>query len=524
VCAEGDGKPGGYGEALAMVAAGLDYLSAAAAAGEMPEPVLGEVLLGLEAAAARQAAARAAVLARFDAGDCHDSDGYQNSSSWLRDRAGMTGPAARRQVRQMRMLRSRPRLAAAMSEGWLRESYADRVVAWTKPLPADMLDTADALVLRVLRAGGDLEDVRLVVAAALASEQAQEPDPGDPGEGFDDRSVRLETTLDGAGSLTGSLTPEAAAALQAVLESLGKKRGKQDTRTGRQRHHDALLEACDLLAGAKMVPDRAGSDTRVDVHIPFAELVAMPEAEALTEAWLRARAGEHGWLLGKDAEAAACDALIVPIVTAAPDWPVITQMIDLVLDALGQHPIPGTGHHGDTGDGGPDTDPGTAKDQGADANGQPPVPLPPEARQALLYAMGKLAIQFVSGPGAIASVLRTGLLPSPFSTRSVPIDVGYSDHVPQAIRRAVIARARHCEWPGGCDRPPSACDVHHIRHKKDGGPTSVTDCALFCDFHHDVCIHRWGWEIELRADGTITATSPDGQVLRGHPPPATQPA
>jgi hypothetical protein len=91
-----------------------------------------------------------------------------------------------------------------------------------------------------------------------------------------------------------------------------------------------------------------------------------------------------------------------------------------------------------------------------------------------------------------------------------------------AARQAAVlsvfdARARHCEWPGGCDRPPSACDVHHIRHKKDGGPASVADRALFCDFHHDICIHRWGWEIELRADGTITATSPDGQVLRGHP-------
>jgi hypothetical protein len=100
----------GYAEALAMVTSGLDYLNTAAAGGEIPEPALGEVLLGLEAAAARQAAARAAVLSRFDAADCHDSDGYQNSSSWLRDTAGMTGPAARSRVRQMR---TPPRPSAA---------------------------------------------------------------------------------------------------------------------------------------------------------------------------------------------------------------------------------------------------------------------------------------------------------------------------------------------------------------------------------------------------------------------------
>jgi hypothetical protein len=50
--------------------------------------------------------------------------------------------------------------------------------------------------------------------------------------------------------------------------------------------------------------------------------------------------------------------------------------------------------------------------------------LPTETWRGLLYAVGKLAIKFVSGPGAIASALRTGLLPAPFSTRSVPIDVG----------------------------------------------------------------------------------------------------
>jgi hypothetical protein len=91
VCTEGDGKPGGYGEALAMLACSLDYLGAAAAGGEIPEPVL----LGLEAAAAKHTAARSAVLSLFDAADCHDSDGYQNSSSWLRDKAGPTAPSPR---------------------------------------------------------------------------------------------------------------------------------------------------------------------------------------------------------------------------------------------------------------------------------------------------------------------------------------------------------------------------------------------------------------------------------------------
>jgi hypothetical protein len=64
--------------------------------------------------------------------------------------------------------------------------------------------------------------------------------------------------------------------------------------------------------------------------------------------------------------------------------------------------------------------------------------------------------------------------------------------------------------------------VHHIRHKKDGGKTSVSDCALFCQFHHDVCIHRWSWQIVLHPDGIMEARSPDGaRVLRSHAPPGS---
>jgi hypothetical protein len=92
------------------------------------------------------------------------------------------------------------------------------------------------------------------------------------------------------------------------------------------------------------------------------------------------------------------------------------------------------------------------------------------------------------------------------------------------IRRAVTLRDRKCAWPGGCDKRPAACDVHHIRHKKDGGPTSVKDCILLCQFHHDICIHRWGWEIELLPDGSVRAHGPGGQILRSHGPPSAQAA
>jgi hypothetical protein len=41
-----------------------------------------------------------------------------------------------------------------------------------------------------------------------------------------------------------------------------------------------------------------------------------------------------------------------------------------------------------------------------------------------------------------------------------------------------------------------------------------------CAFHHLTVIHRWGWTLRLKPDGTTTATSPDGQrVFHSHGPP-----
>ena len=88
------------------------------------------------------------------------------------------------------------------------------------------------------------------------------------------------------------------------------------------------------------MPARAGAETQVIMHIAFAALRGMDGASALEEAWLAGRLGGPGYLTGKDAEAAACDAMIVPVVTGHPDMTVIDQIIELVLVAAG-HGSPG---------------------------------------------------------------------------------------------------------------------------------------------------------------------------------------
>lgn len=476
----------GAADALRMASAALDYLNSSMPV--LDGRVCGDLLIALGEVQSRLTAAHAGLLRRFDAADAHDADGYGSSSAWLAARAGMSKQAARSAVRQMRQLGDRPLLDDALAAGDITDSLAFTIAGWTRKLPAEMRTETDRILLQAATSGASLDDLAVIAAAAIEKWRQQQPDPDDPDPA--DRFLQLGVTFGGAAVIRGDLTPECATAVRAVLESLGKKQGPEDDRTEPQRFHDALQLACTLLLRARLVPDRAGADTQAVVHIPFSQLRQLPGAPELEDAWLRARLGEDGYLTGQDAVTAACDAQTVPVVTGtlAPD--VIDQMIALARTAA------------------PAAEQRTRSQHMA-----------PEAWRALRYAIARLAVDLVSGPFGVAAVLRQGLLDHPWNTPSLPLDIGYSKSIPSQIRRAVLLRDRHCAWPR-CGRPAVYCDVHHLRHQADGGETSVGNCALVCQFHHDICIHRRGWQLILHPDGSTEARSPDGRhILRSHPPP-----
>jgi hypothetical protein len=198
---------------------------------------------------------------------------------------------------------------------------------------------------------------------------------------------------------------------------------------------------CELLLRARLVPDRAGADTQAVVHIPLSALRQLPGARELEDAWIRARLGEDGFLADKDAEVAACDAQTVPVVTGTMNPGVIDQMIGLARSAAEAGAgAPAAGVAGVTA--APDAA-GAAQPGERTRSWQ----LSPEAWRALRHAMARLAVDLVSGPHGIAAVLRHGLLDKPFTTPSLPLDIGYSHTIPGHIRRAVQLRDRHCAWP-----------------------------------------------------------------------------
>jgi hypothetical protein len=504
-------------EAAELVRAGLSFLAAADATA-MPAGTQARCLMALEQATAIGTAARAAILGAFTAARGYSCDGDYGPSSWLIHRTKITRGTAAAHNAWVRRAAAHPRIASALAGGEMSESYARTVCGWTDKLKPECRDDADGVLLAAALNGADL--ALLAELAAEIYSRSLPPDDDDEDAAFEDRAVKVATTFQGAGIITGDLTPECAAAITTVLDALSAPAGAEDTRTHDQRYHDALHDAMQRLLTAGLVPERAGQPAKAWAHVSLADLLALDGSSALLAEWTErirgqwaaARAGASvtgtdgaAWLDGAAAAAFTCDASITPVVTGEVNYAALDGLVKLCVElaSLDQAAPPG---------------PAQAS-RPAPASGQAAA----RSREALERAIIGQAVDLLSGPGGLASFLRTRQLGARLAGPSLPLDIGYSKDIPAAIRNAVLLRAKgHCEWSGGCHQPAAACQVHHVKHKADGGTTSVQTCVLLCFFHHQVCIHRWGWTLALNPDGTTTAWNPGKtKVLHSHSPPAT---
>jgi hypothetical protein len=536
--------PASADQATDMVLAGLGYLAAMDPT-TLAAEAQARCLQALEQSDAISTAARARILAAFTAGQGYSDDADYSPTSWLIHRTRITKGAARGHLGWARRAASHPKVVTALAEGTvltdgtvLTESMARAICGWTDKLPVSCWDAADEILVGAAMAGGRQEDLAGLAAEIYARSLPDSQDDTDLLPNFEDRRVRVETTFGGAGVISGDLTPECAAVVTAVLEALSAPAGAEDTRTKDQRYHDALHDAMRRLVTAGLLPERAGQPVRVWAHVSLAELRVLDDGSLLQQEWVgemavrwavrRAAASETGsdgaaWLEGKAARAMSCDATVIPVVTGQIDPGALDELVNLCLQYAGHGPHCGAGQDASPADDSQAHDLRSDASPGSDGATCPAGPRPPtaEALEMLRHAIIGKAVDLVSGPGGLASFLRTRLLDARLAGPSLPLDVGRSAEIPAAIRRAVILRDQHCRWAGGCDQPASACEVHHVTHLADGGTTSVDGCALYCFFHHQVAIHQWGWKVALHPDGTTTARSPDGtKVFRSHGPPA----
>ncbi len=97
------------------------------------------------------------------------------------------------------------------------------------------------------------------------------------------------------------------------------------------------------------------------------------------------------------------------------------------------------------------------------------------------------------------------------------LDVSADTYKP-SIRMVDFIRTRDqtCRWPG-CRRKAHRTDLDHTIEFRIGGRTIRINLACLCPFHHQLK-HQPGWSLVQDPDGTLSFTTPTGDVYRTRPP------
>jgi Domain of unknown function (DUF222)/HNH endonuclease len=105
-----------------------------------------------------------------------------------------------------------------------------------------------------------------------------------------------------------------------------------------------------------------------------------------------------------------------------------------------------------------------------------------------------------------------------FTEGSVVLEAGRSSRsIPIHLRRLVIARDRHCRYPG-CNAPAAWSEVHHIVYWENNGEHKLRNLVLLCSRHHHR-VHAQSETLVLHPDGQLDVTGLTGILRSSNPPP-----
>src|SRR5581483_3272253 len=188
-------------EAMEMVHAALGYLATADATA-MTAAERARCLRELEQADAVAVAARTVVLGAFAAGQDYAEDGDYSPCAWLIHRTQVTKGAAAGHTGWVKRGAGHPLVMAALAARRVSESYAREICWWTDKLPAESRQAADEILLGAAASGLGLADLAGLAAEMYERSRQGTPDTDgpdgdgeDPGTAFDDRAVKVSTTL-----------------------------------------------------------------------------------------------------------------------------------------------------------------------------------------------------------------------------------------------------------------------------------------------------------------------------------------
>jgi hypothetical protein len=134
------------------------------------------------------------------------------------------------------------------------------------------------------------------------------------------------------------------------------------------------------------------------------------------------------------------------------------------------------------------------------------------AEKALETGVGLGLVDGQSDPVSLRSVDRllcsADTIQLGFGTDGTVLHIGREHRLfSRRQREALAVKFGGCAHPG-CDRPPSFCEAHHIRHwMRDRGRTEISNGILLCKHHH-LKYHNEGWEIERDRAGSYWLIPP----------------
>lgn len=418
----------------------------------MLSPEQGRALLsGLYAAEQQLDAALSACLAAAEADGWTEDTGL-GTAAWLHDQHAQNRRVCRARVKRASVVAETPAVAEAMTAGAMSPDQAHAVAGVLKDLPDELGQearekaTEHLIELAAEHDPGSLSTLSLHLLEVVAPDRADELEARrlreQEARAARERELYFLDDLNGSVRIRGKLPVAEAAGLRAVIDAAAN---------GRRR---ALLAAA--APGQSPLP---AEDARE---------VTEWQLDDQAQAWLDSARG---------ADAGARSSTLMARLRA-------DALVELAQLAANTGDLPA--HGGD----------------------RPRVLVTiPSVGLARDAGIAKLADGTrISWARARQIMCDAGVLPVVLDGAGVPLDVGREQRFfTGAVRTAVLARDQGCAFPG-CDRPPAACDIHHIVPWWNNGPTALSNGVALCPHHHGMVEPRPGserqhWRIRLAEDG-----------------------
>ena len=439
------------------LAAGVDdLLTACTALAELDVhglafTALTETAQALERVRRQVTGLEAKVLAAVDADGRWATGGARTLPAWVRQITGAHPATAARRVRTARALRDvLPAAAAALAAGDISDEHVGVLIRHATDTPARVAQLADPEMgedfLVSCAAGLDVARfTRPVAHWAIRTD----PDAADRSYADDlDREELFISDVPGGSLLRGFLATANATALKEALTARTGVPPAGDTRTPAQRRAAALNGITHLALDSGTLQPTARIRPHLAVTTTLDTLLALTAAAAPHDPDCTRRAG-----------ATAC----ICTTTGSTD-----------------------GSGGAGGSGGPgQSDAGTGGGQDTDVLARITADLDPGVLAGVEAATlaDNTPIPFTLFQRLVCASAVHRVI---FGPDAEILDVGREERLfTTAQTRAIIARDRHCQYPG-CDAPPGEGEIHHnIWWYAHHGPTDITNAILLCWHHHD---------------------------------------